>query len=200
MTALKVLILALIGAIIGWVTNIIAIKLMFRPLEPINIPVLNIKIQGLIPKRKSEFAKSIGEVIAEELLSMDDIMDKVIEEENLSEILNTIKSKINKIVEEKMPALIPSTFRRMIYGYIDDIIENDGERIFKELIEKMMHKVNDKVNIAEIVEEKINSFEMEKIEKIIIAIVKKELKHIEILGGILGFLIGIMQGIFVILL
>lgn len=46
----KLAVLAIIGAFIGWMTNVFAIKLLFRPLQPVNI--LGIKLQGLIPKRK----------------------------------------------------------------------------------------------------------------------------------------------------
>ena len=67
-----ILILSLVGGIIGWLTNILAIKLMFRPINPMKIPILNIEILGLIPKRKNEIAENIGEVVATELLSIDD--------------------------------------------------------------------------------------------------------------------------------
>lgn len=72
----KLLLLAVVGALIGWSTNVVAIKLMFRPLEPLKIPGTRFTIQGLIPKRKTEIAKSIGDVISEELLSIEQIMDK----------------------------------------------------------------------------------------------------------------------------
>lgn len=66
---LKVLILAIIGGIIGYITNIIAIKLIFRPINPIKIPIINKEIIGIIPKRKSEIATNIGEIIQDEFLS-----------------------------------------------------------------------------------------------------------------------------------
>ncbi|QIB26753.1 DUF445 domain-containing protein [Caloranaerobacter azorensis] len=199
MIIVQVLILAVIGAMIGWITNIIAIKLIFRPLKPITIPVINVKIQGLIPKRRQEMAKSIGQVVEEELVSVNEIIDKVIEQENLSNIMFIIKRKINGIIDEKLPSIIPSTFKNMIFNYVNEMVDSEGERILKDLIEKMVHKATNEVRLSEMIEEKINSFELEKIESIIISIAKRELKHIEILGGILGFLIGIIQGMLIIL-
>ena len=38
------------GAIISWFTNVLAIKMLFRPIKTFRIPLLNITIQGLIPK------------------------------------------------------------------------------------------------------------------------------------------------------
>ena len=75
---LKLMILAIIGALIGWLTNVIAIKLMFRPIQPVRIWGTPFVLQGLIPERKDEIAKSIGDVINEELISMEVIVDKVI--------------------------------------------------------------------------------------------------------------------------
>ena len=66
-----------------------------------------------------------------------------------------------------------------------------------------MNKMNDKnkngngIRFAKIVEEKVNTFELDKIENIIISVAKQELKHIEVLGGVLGFMIGIVQGVMV---
>ncbi len=200
MIVLQISILALIGALIGWLTNIIAIKLIFRPLNPIRIPMVNVSIQGLIPKRRLDIAKSIGEVIELELLSIKDIINKLIENENFSEIKFLVTKKIQEIIDHKLPSIFPSAFKKTIYKYVEDMIDNEGDGIIKELAEKMIDKAATKVSLSEIVEEKINNFELEKIEEIIISIAKKELKHIEILGGVLGFFIGIIQGLIVLLL
>ena len=195
----RVLILSIIGALIGWLTNIIAIKLIFRPLTPIRFPVLNIELQGLIPKRRSEIAKSIGKVIELELLSIKDIINKIIENEDFSEVKFIISKRISEIIDQKLPPIIPSSIKNSIFKYISDIVHTEGDRVIRDLVEKMVDRAAAKVSLSEIVEEKINNFELDKIEEIIITIAKKELKHIEVLGGILGFLIGIIQGIIVLI-
>ncbi|WZL74492.1 DUF445 family protein [Clostridiaceae bacterium 35-E11] len=191
---IKLLILATVGTIIGWITNVLAIKFIFRPLEPINIPVFGVKIQGLIPKRKAEIAKSVGEIVEGELVSMEEIIDKMIEGENKSEMIFAIKTKIKGIVEQKLPQIMPSAIKMMILDYIEQVIDSEGENAIIELTEKMVHKATSKIKISEIIEDKINNFELAKLEEIIIAIAKKELKHIEILGGIIGCVIGLLQG------
>ncbi|WIV11412.1 DUF445 family protein [Proteiniborus sp. MB09-C3] len=195
MIIIKILIFASIGALIGWITNLIAIRLLFRPFHPVKIPLLNYSIQGLIPKRRDEIAKSIGNVIEQELLSLEEIVDKVVGEQNISQIKTAIKNKINEIIKDKLPSLIPSLFKNMIYSYVDELIEKDGEVLINDLIRKGIDKASKDISISEIVEEKINSFGIERIEEIIVSIAKTELKHIEILGGVLGFIIGIVQGL-----
>lgn len=199
MIIVKILILAIIGAMIGWITNIIAIKLIFRPLNPIKIPLINVKLQGLIPKRKDEIAKSIGNVVESELLSVGDLLDEIITEESMSNILFIIKRKINYIIDQKIPSIVPRAIKNMIFDYINELVDTEGEKTIKDLAQKIIDKTTSEVSVAKIVEDKINSFELYKMEELVLSVAKKELKHIEILGGVLGFIIGIIQGIIVML-
>jgi uncharacterized membrane protein YheB (UPF0754 family) len=193
------LFLAAIGAVIGWMTNVIAIKLLFRPINPISIPGLPFKFQGLIPKRKAEIARSIGEVVADELVSMEEIINKLIEGIDRAEVIKMIKVKIVTMANEKMPAMIPSMFKGMIISNVETMIDENGESIMIELTEKLAHKALEAIDIKEIVEDRINAYDFEKIEEMTIKIAQNELKHIEVLGGIIGFLIGLLQGTIVIL-
>ncbi len=64
----------------------------------------------------------------------------------------------------------------------------------------MVHKATHHVHLSKIIESKINAFPFEKLEEIILEIAKKELKHIEVLGGVLGLMIGLVQGLVIIML
>lgn len=197
---MKLLILAVIGALIGWMTNVIAIKLMFRPINPIGIKGTPFVLQGLIPKRKADIAKSIGEVINDELISMEAIVDKVIEDMDKKAVVDMIKTKILAIANEKMPSIVPSMFKGMILQNIESMIEENGESIVVELGEQLSHKAIDSIDISKMVEDQINAYDFEKIEQMTLKIAKNELKHIEILGGVIGFFIGLIQGLFVLYL
>lgn len=194
---MTILMLTIVGGLIGWITNILAIKLLFRPIKPIKIPILNIEIIGLIPKRKKEIALNIGEVISKEILSSDDILNKAFSSDNGDEFNSYIINKIKNIIDQKLE-LIPLPFRMMASPYIDDILNKEVPSALNEITDDLMNKAKEKINIQEMVEEKINELDLEELESIIISIAKKELKHIEILGLILGALIGIIQGILVI--
>jgi uncharacterized membrane protein YheB (UPF0754 family) len=194
------LLLAAIGAVIGWMTNVIAIKLLFRPINPIGIPGLPFQFQGLIPKRKAEIARSIGEVVADELVSMEEIIDKLIEGIDRAMVIEMIKVKVVAMANEKMPSMIPSMFKGMIISSVESMIDENGESIMIELTEKLTHKALEAIDIKEIVEDRINAYDFEKIEAMTIKIAQNELKHIELLGGVIGFVIGLLQGTIVILL
>lgn len=196
---ITILILTIVGGLIGWITNILAIKLLFRPIKPVNIPILNIEILGLIPKRKNEIAANIGEVISNELLSMDDILDQALNNSNGENFNSYITDKIKNIINEKLN-IIPMPFRMMAAPYIDEILNKEVPNAVDEISVDLLDKAKENVNIQEIVEEKINQLDLEKLEDIIIKVAKKELKHIEILGLVLGAIIGVLQGVLVIFL
>lgn len=198
-TLTTIALLAVIGALIGWITNTIAIKLMFRPIEPIKIPLINKEIIGLIPKRKADIATNIGQVVAEELLSIDDIIANSVTAEDKQHLNESIKNKIRMIVAEKIN-FIPGMFRGMAQGYIDNIIEQELDAVLENMATEGVNKIKEKIDIQQIVQDKINDFDLYQLERIIINIAKQELKHIEILGGILGGIIGIVQGLIVCLL
>lgn len=195
---LTVIALALVGALIGWITNILAIKLLFKPIEPINI--LGMKLQGLIPKRREEIAKNIGEIVETELLSMNDIIDNVLTEENIEEVKYILKSRTKEVINEKVPSLIIAPFKDKICLYVDNIVDQESDGMIQKLVDKMNDENESGIRLARIVEEKVNSFELDKIENIIVSVAKQELKHIEVLGGVLGFLIGIVQGVMVLVI
>jgi len=191
-----VVLLALVGGVIGWVTNILAIKLMFRPINPIKIPIINFEIVGLIPKRKNEIAKNIGEVVAKELLSIDDIINSAITEDDKIIFSQLVKNKIRKLVAEKMD-FIPAPFRMMVQAPVDNIIEQEVDGALKEIEGEVIDHIKNRVDIEKLVAEKINELDLQELERIIVSVAKKELKHIEVLGFILGAAIGIVQGVVV---
>lgn len=202
MNLLKILLLALIGGVIGYITNVIAIKLIFRPIEPVKVPVINKEFVGLIPKRKNEIAKNIGKIIEEEFLSVEDLIKKAITEKDKEDILIYIKLRIQNIIDEKI-SQSPFGFMgvsKVVNDFIGEYIDDELKNGIDDLSEELIKKASERINISQMIEEKINELDLYKLEEIILSIVKKELKHIEVLGLILGFLIGIIQGIIVILL
>lgn len=190
---IRMLFLAFVGAAIGWFTNFVAVKMLFKPLKPVKI--FGFTIQGLIPKRKYEIAKSVGEIVESELLSFSDLWDKLLTNENRKFLLSNLNLKSKKIINNKLPSFFPKPIKEMISNYIDDIIKKEVEMFLDSPSNEVMGIVSTKLKISEIVEEKIMGFELEKLEDVVIKIAHSELYMIEIMGGVLGFLIGVFQAI-----
>ena len=184
-----------VGALIGWFTNYLAIKLLFRPYKEMNF--LFFKIQGLIPKRKNEIIENIADVVEQELISMTDIIEKFKNSEIDEEILNNLLDKIvgeklkNSILEKNplLKMFVNDSLMDKIKEYVKkSILENK-----EEIVEEIVKIVEEKINFKEIMLEKMENFSLKEIEDIILRVSKEELKHIEIIGGILGAVIAIFQ-------
>ena len=187
--------MVLVGTLIGWFTNYLAIKLLFRPYKEMNF--LFFKIQGLIPKRRAEISLNIADVVEKELISVDDIADKI-EEMDISDgvidrlLDKVIGEKLQKNILDKNPLLkmiINDSVIQKIKSYFKkSILENK-----EEIVEEIIKIAKEKINFREIILDKMENFSLQEIEEIILKISKSELKHIEIIGGVLGGIIAVFQ-------
>ena len=87
-------------ALIGWLTNFIAVKMIFRPRKP--VLVLGLKIQGLMPRRQSEMARQIGETVETKLLTHADILEALKRPEAQSEMESLLTQQVDSFFTEKL--------------------------------------------------------------------------------------------------
>ena len=196
---LKILFMIAVGAGIGYATNVIAIVMLFRPYKPIKFPLIKWQLHGLIPKRREEIAKSIGETVKSELISMEEINSQLLTDENKRKLVDAIKAKVKTVVAEKTES-IPFGLGSVVSNMVDDIVEVELTIFIYDQSEEMINDMTKDIDIGQMVEDKINQFELKKIEDIILKVASRELRHIELLGGILGAFIGLIQGIIVTLI
>lgn len=193
------LISTILGTVIGWLTNVLAVKLIFRPLKQYKLFGI-IPFQGLIPKRRSQIATAIGETVEMELLSKEDLFNSI-NSSDLQEKLNkTITANIKNRLKGFFPAWLPSSLTEQLFLITDSVIESEVKTFFRQSLPKLTDDIKDMISIATIVEEKINQLDIRELEKMVFKIAQRELKHIEYLGGVIGFIIGLIQGLIFILL
>ena len=190
----QLLIMIFISATIGWITNWVAIKMLFRPHKEINFGLF--KIQGLIPKRRTEIGSGIANIIQNELISVKDVISNIDREEfskRLNALIDEVLDKnLKKKVKEKFPFLqmfFTDKIAKDVGNTIKDIIMGNQEKIF----EIFSNYAEENINFEVIISDKISNFSLDKLEEIITLLAKKELKHIEVIGAILGMLIGAVQ-------
>ena len=188
------LVMILISGAIGWITNWVAIKMLFRPHKEINFGLF--KIQGLIPKRKAEIGTGIASIIQNELISVKDVISNIDREEfskRLNKLIDDVLDKnLKKKVKEKFPLLqmfFTDKVAKDIGNTIKDIVMENQEKIF----EIFSNYAEENIDFEVIISDKISNFSLDKLEEIITLLANKELKHIEVIGAILGMLIGAVQ-------
>jgi len=93
-----------IGGFIGWVTNKIAIKMLFRPIRPVRI--LFFRLQGVLPKRKEQIASSIGETVEAQFVNKEELLEGLLDEETKKSILKQIRKLLVKKIKEVVPSMM----------------------------------------------------------------------------------------------
>ncbi len=99
---MEFLIPIVVGAVIGYITNWLAIKMLFRPHYEKRFLGMKVPFTpGLIPKEKSRIAKSVGNTVSEYLLSPEIIIKSVFKNGNDEKFKKWIEYNINKLKESK---------------------------------------------------------------------------------------------------
>ncbi len=184
----------LISAFIGWFTNWIAIKMLFHPKEPKKI--LGITFQGIFPKRQQQFATKLGKLVSNELLSFAELEQKITNPVNIKKILPILEKHIDTFLREKLTAQIPMLGMLIgdkTIGQVKEVFLKELEELFPLTMKQYMAALEHDLDLEKIVISKVSSFSSNKLEDILYQIMLAEFRFVEIIGAVLGFIIGVVQ-------
>lgn len=191
--AIKWMLPPLVGLFIGWLTNFLAVRLLFRPRKPIDFKLF--VLHGIFPKNKSRLAERLGNVVQRDLISYEDIRNKLEDPASMHQMAEQVSIHVESMIRDRLhktkfqKAVVPEGLIHRIHG----MVTSDIEKTLPKLIDNYVDKLEEKVDIFGMVEKKVNNFSDEKLENLILSITKKEFKFIELIGGVLGFFIGCLQ-------
>lgn len=189
-----IVLIPFISAFIGWFTNWIAIKMLFHPKEPKKI--LGIRFQGIFPKRQRQFAEKLGSLVSTELISFAEIESKIVSPENVKKLLPLAEGKIDEFLRNKLSVVFPmfSMFAGdNTINQLKGVFMTELETLFPELIKSYMKNLESELDFEKMVTEKVYGFSSDKMEIVLNQIMSKEFRFVEIIGGVLGFIIGLFQ-------
>ncbi|MCR8843677.1 DUF445 family protein [Paenibacillus sp. SC116] len=118
-----------VAAIVGGVTNHFAIKMLFHPRRPIYIGSWKLPFTpGLIPKRKQDIAESLGEVVAQYLVTSDGLRSVLEKPGMQQQLTQTLTANIDRL------ATNPKTLMEWIHP---DAGEEDRAVLLQEWEQKL---------------------------------------------------------------
>jgi uncharacterized membrane protein YheB (UPF0754 family) len=182
-----------ISAFVGWLTNFLAVKMMFFPIKFIGLrPIFG--WQGLIPAKAREMAEIEVELVLGKLLSVKEIAgrldaDKIAKliERRLNQVLRRI---INDVMQESAPklwAMLPIQGKNALYMRI----EMDMPNVVRKMVDDFKSNVDEILDIKEIVVEELTN-DPELINEIFLKAGAKEFPFIIKSGSYFGFLFGLI--------
>ena len=189
------LIFPLVGALVGWFTNWLAILMLFRPREPIRIFWWS--LQGVIPSRHTQLAERIADTVENNLLTQEDL-EKAMSGVNWhDEVDRLIKKVLHERgpggIIEKIPGL-SQAWKNVVLPSLQEVLSREVVRFIDGYGQRFAGRLRESVDIKAIVRDKVMEFETEAMESLIMAVAKREFGHIQVVGAITGALIGVVQG------
>lgn len=187
------LLIPLTSAVVGWLTNYLAVKMMFYPIKFIGIKRLYLGWQGLIPQQRRKMAEISVDLVLGKLLSVEELASRLDAKEVSSAIerrlRQVLKKIINDVMEESAPtiwAALPVHGKNLVYARVEADIPN--------VVEKMVSDFQDNVieilDIKEMVVEYLSDHPA-LINEIFLTAGNKEFPFIIRSGLYFGFLLGL---------
>lgn len=127
-----------VGAFIGYLTNRIAIRMLFRPLKEWRVFGIRVPMTpGVIPSKRFELAENMGEVVGDHLLTSSEIGRGLQEDKFRTHLLSVISERVGSILARDLPAIgeiVPEKFgnyvdlgSRVVKFQIKELIRNHIE-------------------------------------------------------------------------
>jgi uncharacterized membrane protein YheB (UPF0754 family) len=182
MTSLQFLLFPLVGAIIGAVTNHLAIRMLFRPFRPWYVLGFQVPFTpGVIPRKRAELAAKVARTFEEHLISG----------RHLHELITG--SRMAQLLEAKVDSFIGSL------GFLAGMVKGIKPTVMKHL-SQALEEVADQalaaggpLDVGKLIEDRLNALDLERLETLILNVTKSELRHITVFGAVLGAVIGVVQ-------
>lgn len=168
--------------------------MLFHPREPKK--VLGITFQGIFPKRQQQFAEKLGKLVSAEFLSFDDIEQKISNPENLKKIMPMIEDHIDDFLRNRLSNEMPvismfigdKTINKLKASFMKEI-----ELLFPQVMKQYAGNLKNELDLEQIVITKVAGFSSDKLEEVLYQIMSKEFRFVEIIGAVIGFIIGLVQ-------
>ena len=197
----------LLYGFIGYGTNWLALKMLFFPYQQKKLFGLNLPFTpGLIPRERYRLSQAIGNVVAERLLSKQDMQEALtnlrLNEKIAHATIEVIKEKAfatNSKDEGGLGEVFLKNFIHSVRG--SKTVENAVIDKLKPFLEKESGRILDiytpkiieEIDVRELIIKKVDSLDIEEIEGLILKTASKEFRYITILGGVIGLFIGLVQ-------
>jgi len=190
-----VLLIPVISALVGWFTNVVAIKMMFQPVEFVGIsPYLG--WQGVIPANALRLARVSNTLITEKLLSLRQLFDETFSAESFAGKLGAVIDDVTEQVIDE----VANKHAKAMWDNAGEFMQNKvRQQVRAEVIEVSraiaMDMADDIDKIMDIEQTVLEAMERHKslMGEMFLEVGRKEFKFIERSGLYFGFLFGIFQ-------
>ena len=183
------------GFLVGYITNFLALRLVFEPHEPINFGFF--ELQGLLHKRKNEVALRFADVMADDVLTPDNMLETITEGSSSERVFGLVEKRIDTVFEEykkdPMTAMLMPAER--ITEARDDLLER--MRTEKPEPDGLIHSfVGRGTALRGQLSTKLQALDAESFEGVLRPAFRADEWKLFVTGAVLGTIAGVLQLIY----
>lgn len=186
--------LPLISGLIGYVTNRIALWMLFHPRREKRF--IGFSFHGLVPSHQKELAHSVAETVTSHLVTPETVADRLQDERVHEALVRGLSDYGRRYVADlldSLPSAVLILLPRDIEDKINRRLEKSARKRLPEFVQQIAPAVAQELDFAPAIESEVAGYPPEKVEEMVRNIARKELRAIEMWGGVLGFIIGLLQ-------
>jgi hypothetical protein len=191
-------VLPFFGALVGYLTNWIAINIIFRPLNPIRIGPWT--LQGLFLKRQKEVAGVWCHLVTREIVTLRQIIMAMLTGPRSERTRELVIEHIQPIADEAIGALLPAAELAVGDTGMQGIRRSVGEKAVAVSIEPFKHWGfnEDRAAVLEqLLRERMEALPPSEFQDLLRPCFQEDEWKLIVMGGVLGFLAGLAQLLFV---
>ena len=168
--------------------------MLFHPRLPRKF--IGFTFHGIFPKRQKQFAGRLGKLVSEEFLSFGDIEKHISNPDNLKKIMPMIEAHVDDFLRTRLSDEMPvismfigdKTIEKLKLAFMKEI-----ESLFPKVMKNYAANLKTELDLEQIVIQKVSGFSSDKLEEILLQIMSKEFRFVELIGAVIGFAIGLIQ-------
>jgi uncharacterized membrane protein YheB (UPF0754 family) len=178
----SITIMIVVGAFIGGLTNLIAIKMLFRPFNTLYIGKFRVPFTpGLIPKRRQQLAVQLGETVTKHLLTAEGVQAKINDSGFRTEMTELVQGEVKRFLKSDVTI---NELLKKDFG-VNDVqqrIQTSTENWLANRMKKMFDESNGK-EMKDVLPEKFVSAGEEKLPEVVDWLLNKGVLYLESAEG-----------------
>ncbi len=187
-------ILPLFGVLVGYFTNLVALKLIFRPLNPIKVGKL--VIQGMFIRRQKEVSTEYSKIVASKIITIENIFEYIIRGPGSEKLEKIVSKQIEYTINETaglLRSLVEITTGSQLFIHIRNIV---CFRFMQELpmnIRQVFGYAENALDLEHILRHKMIGLTPLEFESFLRPVFKEDETTLILIGALLGGLAGLLQ-------
>ena len=181
------------SALVGWLTNVVAIKMTFYPIHFIGIKPIG--WQGIIPSKAAKMSSISVDLWTSKLINVKELFAKInpkkVAKEMHPEFDRISKEIMDEIMHEQAPEIwsrVPESVKKLAYSRIS----KDLPEIVTEMMTDIKENIDEMFDIKDMVVKRLTK-DKGLLNEMFLQVGDEEFKFIERSGFTFGFLFGIVQ-------